>query len=289
MGKKTNLALGTLLGISTFLGVCNNKIQNKEIFNLTSEIELKDSLMEYNALKYDDSCSALQLRLDGKTDTIKKTNELYQGSVKENKNLRNQLSGLRKTVVNLEKALKISENLEDKKFKIQFDSLRQEYFGALEDSMSLDSTKYANLEKRFNELNDLYKKEVNKKSNEASDTYYASKDKDAYIRDLESKDKRFIHSWKFIRPRLYDWGANSITAIDNDPKGMYAFAVFDQDKKIPLKRMDQSKKTATFGWTPSIKNLEGSFEVYFHDKDDNESSRYRYTIKNGVISKDKTM
>ena len=260
MGKAINTLFGiSLLGLIAF-GVCNKKGQNT-----ISEQEKKITGLEKALKNYGSKILTLTEQLKDTavfySDSLGKIGEVYKQVLLEKENSNKKVAELSKKLKNVA----YNKGIE-KKYKVLVN-------------------KHDSLEKRFAEIKKISEKEMSQKIIEKEINSYSGNAGGKKI-SFDVKDKSFLHNWKFIPPRLFGIGSESISFKDNDPKGMEAFAKYESGRLVPLKKIDDSDKCSSF-YLPYIDFQEGVIIFYAIDKDENKSKEYPRYISGGGISKKK--
>ncbi|MBI2057292.1 hypothetical protein HYT91_03490 [Candidatus Pacearchaeota archaeon] len=260
MGKLENtLLVFSLIGLG-FLGLCNYKKQNT-ISEQQTKITGLDSALRNYGVKILTLSEKLKDTTAFYSDSLGKIGEVYKQVLLENENSNKKIAELSKKLKNI----KFNEGIE-KKYKILVN-------------------KHDSLEKKFSEIKRVYEKEMSQKIIEREINSYLSDEENKKI-SFNVKDKSFFSNWKFIPPRLFGIGGESISFKDNDPKDMEAFAKYESGRLIPLKKLDDSDKCSSFH-LPYIDFQKGTIIVYAIDKDGNKSKENKIYISGGVISKKK--
>lgn len=275
MGKGTNIFLASLLGISIFVGVCNEK-RNK---NKVNKQEIKISELETKIENDSIANSKIYLKL---SSLLKDTSIFYSDSLGKVLNLYNltlsKNEKFNEIIKKLSYASKKTENLENKKFQEKYKNLENNYNFLTNDYDTLKTNninlreKYANLEKKFNKK--LVEQEINSPSTNKKEISF------------NVKNQSLFRNWKSIPPKLFSVGKESISFKDNNPQNMEAFAKYESGRLIPLKKLEESDKCSSF-YLPPIDFDKGSLVVYAIDKDGNQSKKHFIYISDNTISKKK--
>ena len=260
MGKAINTLFGiSLLGLIAF-GVCNKKGQNT-----ISEQEKKITGLEKALKNYGSKILTLTEQLKDTavfySDSLGKIGEVYKQVLLEKENSNKKVAELSKKLKNVA----YNKGIE-KKYKILKYS-------------------YDSLEKKVNEIQRVYEKEMSQKIIEREINSYSGNAGNKRI-SFDVKDKSLFSNWKFIPPRLFSVGKESISFKDNNPEDMEAFAKYESGRLVPLKKIDDSDKCSSF-YLPYIDFQEGVIIFYAIDKDENKSKEYPRYISGGGISKKK--
>lgn len=276
MGKTTNILLGSLLGISIFIGVCNNKIKltkfNEKENRITGlETKIQKDFLE--SLKKDSAFSKL----------LKDTTAFYSDSLGKIANLYNK---------NILETERLNKKVSELSKKIKKDN----FLKGLDKKYNFLSHSYDSLKNEKDKLFAFYQKEISKnheltnlllEQGLSSENYGSSSFKSK--RNFKVKNQNFFKNWKSLAPRLFSIGNESISYKDYAPDSMEAFAVYPEtnpERVEPLKKISDGDKSANFAYPEKFLNEENCIiEVYAIDKHKNESGRRAIYKSGGIISR----
>ena len=211
MGKTANVILSGLLGIFLLTGgYYYNKKQNKIIEQQTRITGLEKALKNYGT-----KILTLSEQLKDTTifysDSLGKIDEKYKQVLLENENSNKKIAELSGKLKNVA----YNKGIE-KKYKVLVN-------------------KHDSLEKKFAEIKKIYEKEMSQKIIEKEINSYSGNAGGKKI-SFDVKDKSFLHNWKFIPPRLFGIGSESISFKDNGPKAWKLLQNMKAEDLFPLKK-----------------------------------------------------